>query len=345
MKTLGLLALLLALAVPAKAQTNETTTALPSVFRMDSLGSDFQGWNNCGPATLTNALFYFGYTDDQYRAAEWLKPNYEDKNVSPWQMAAFVNTQIPEIPVYALVRSGGTLELLQALMVNGFPVMIEKGYEPPNHTWMGHYLLLSGWDEALGEINSMDSYKGPNSRYSYEEIERYWQHFNYTYIVLYTINREEELLALLGDDADEWQNHINTLEMARAEATADQDDAHAWFNMGSSFVELGMYDAAAQAYDRAISLGLPWRMFWYQFGTLEAYYHTGRYDDMIRIARQNQNDGGGHYVEETYFYLGMAREGRSEVDKALQNYITALTFNPNFTPAREARDRLRAAGN
>ena len=150
-------------------------------------------------------------------------------------------------------------------------------------------------------------------------------------------------MALLGGDADEWQNQINALEMARTEAIADQEDAHAWFNMGSSFVELGMYDAAAQAYDKAISLGLPWRIFWYQFGTLEAYYQTERYDDMIRIARQNQNDGGGQYVEETYYYLGMAREGRGELDKALQNYSTALTFNPNFTPAREARDRLRAA--
>ena len=165
---------------------------------MDSLGTDFQGWNNCGPATLTNALVYFGYEDDQYRAAEWLKPNHEDKNVSPWQMAEFVNTQIPEIPVYALVRSGGTLELVRRLLVNGFPVVIEKGYEPPSYTWMGHYLLLSGWDDALSEFNSMDSFKGPNTRYSYEEIEHYWQHFNYTYIVLYTVNREEELMALAG---------------------------------------------------------------------------------------------------------------------------------------------------
>ncbi len=343
MKTLGLLLLLMVLAVPVGAQTNETASDLPSIFRMTSLGTDFQGWNNCGPATLTNALVYFGYEDDQYRAAEWLKPNHEDKNVSPWQMAEFVNTQIPEIPVYALVRSGGTLELVRRLLVNGFPVVIEKGYEPPSYTWMGHYLLLSGWDDALSEFNSMDSFKGPNTRYSYEEIEHYWQHFNYTYIVLYTVNREEELMALLGDDADEWQNQINALEMARTEAIADQEDAHAWFNMGSSFVELGMYDAGAQAYDKAISLGLPWRIFWYQFGTLEAYYQTERYDDMIRIARQNQNDGGGQYVEETYYYLGMAREGRGELDKALQNYITALTFNPNFTPAREARDRLRAA--
>ena len=293
MKTL-LILLLFLLSATVGAQTNEGGAALPGIFRLNSLGSEYQGWNNCGPATLTNALVHFGYEDDQFRAATWLKPNYEDKNVSPWQMAEFVNTQIPELPVYAIVRSGGTLEQLQTLMVNEFPVVIEKGYEPSGYDWMGHYLLLTGWDESLQQVNSMDSFKGPNTRYSYDDIERYWQHFNYKYIVLYTVNREEELMALLGDDADEWLNHIKALEMARAEAIEDQDDAHAWFNMGSNFVSLGMYDAAAQAYDKAISLGLPWRMFWYQFGSFEAYYQTEqteRYDDMIRIARQNQNDG------------------------------------------------------
>ncbi len=337
------IALLFLLVLPVRAQTNESSVELPSAHRMRNLGSEYQGWNNCGPATLTNALKYFGYAEDQNRAANWLKPNYEDKNVSPWQMAEFVNTQIPELPIFAIVRSGGDLALLKKLIVNGFPVVIEKGYEPSGYTWMGHYLLLAGYDDALAEFMTMDSFRGPNTIYSYADIETYWQHFNYTYIVLYTANRHDELMALLGDDADEWQNTINALELARAEAIADNDDAYAWFNMGSSFVDLVMYDAAAQAYDRAIALGLPWRMFWYQFGALEAYYHTGRYDDMMRIARQNQNDGGGQYVEETYYYLGLAREGRGELDKALQNYITALTFNPNFTPARAARDRLREA--
>ena len=338
---LALLTLLL-LAIPAAAQTNETDIALPSAFRMGNLGSEYQGWNNCGPATLTNALVYFGYGDDQNRAANWLKPDYEDKNVSPWQMAEFVNTQIPELPLRAIVRSGGTIDLLKRLMVNGFPVLIEKGYEPDGYDWMGHYLLLASYDDALGEFTTMDSFRGPDTRYAYAEIERYWQHFNYTYIALYTANRHDELMTLLGADADPWQNAINTLEMARSEAIADQQDAFAWFNMGSSFLDLQMVDAAAQAYDRAIALGLPWRMFWYQFGALEAWNAVGRYDDMMRIVRQNQNDGGGQYVEETYYYMGMAREGRGELDKALTNYVIALEFNPNFTPAREARDRLRA---
>ena len=321
----------------------DESAVLPSAYRMNTLGGEYQGWNNCGPTTLTNALVHFGYEDDQNRAANWLKPDGEDKNVSPWQMVEFVNTQIPETPVYGLLRSGGSIELLQTLMFNDFPVIIEWGYEPSGYTWMGHYLLMSGYDNQLDQFTTMDSFKGPNTRYSYDKIAEYWQHFNYTYIVLYTLDREEELLELLGEDADEWQNHIRTLEVAREEAIADPNDAFAWFNMGSKFVSLGMFDVAAQAFDQAISSGsLPWRMMWYQFGPYEAYFRTGRFDDMIAIARQNQNDGGGHFVEETWYYLGMAREGRGEYDKALQNYDTALNFNPNFRPAREAKERLTA---
>ena len=342
MKRFHLLLLVALLATPLLASAQDDNVLLPAAFRMNRFGTEYQGWNNCGPATLTNALVHFGYQDDQNRAANWLKPDGEDKNVSPWQMVEYVNTQIPELPVYGIVRSGGSLETLKTLIVQGFPVLIEKGYEPSGFDWMGHYLLISGYDDQPGEVTTMDSFKGPDTRYSYESVNEYWQHFNYSYIVLYTADREAELMALLDADADEWQNHINSLEMARAEAMADPEDAHAWFNMGSSFVNLGMFDVAAQAYDQAISLGLPWRMMWYQFGPYEAYYRTGRFDDMIALARQNQNDGGGHFVEETWHYLGMAREGRGEYDKALQNYDTALSFNPNFSPAREAKERLAA---
>lgn len=317
---------------------------LPKAFQMNSVGSEYQGWNNCGPATLTNALVHFGYQNDQNRAANWLKPDREDKNVSPWQMVNFVNSQIPEIPVFAIVRQGGTLEMIKRLLFNNFPVIVEKGYEPEGYDWMGHYLLVTGYDDSVGIFNSMDSFKGPNTRYEYDYFNEHWQQFNYTYIVLYTADREDELMALLGDDSDQWQNYINALEIARAEAMADQNNPYAWFNMGTNFVSLGMYDAAAQAYDKAISLGLPWRMMWYQFGPYEAYYYTDRYDDMIRIARQNQNDGGGHFVEETRYYLGLAREGRGELDMALENYNAALAFNPNFAPAEDARARVLASG-
>jgi tetratricopeptide (TPR) repeat protein len=133
---------------------------------------------------------------------------------------------------------------------------------------------------------------------------------------------------------------VNALEIARAEAVADNTDKYAWFNMGSNFVGLQMYNEAAIAYDQAFGLELPWRMLWYQFGPLEAYSQVGRYQDVLNLVQRNLNDGGGQYVEESFYYGGVAREGLGETARALDNYRGALAFNRNFTPAAEAITRL-----
>jgi hypothetical protein len=326
----------------AQEATEEPLPPLPSFYQLDNLRYEAQTWNNCGPATLTSALSFFGYADGQQRAADWLKPNYEDKNVSPNQMVRFVNEQVPELPVYAKLRYAGTLEGIKRLVANDFPVIIEKGYdpEPDRLGWMGHYLFVTGYDDARQVFITNDSYIGSNIEYSYDYIEQMWQHFNYTYIVLYTVNREMELDAILGDDADERTNIINALEVARQQAAADNSDAFAWFNMGTNFVLLEMYAEAAIAYDEARKVGLPWRMLWYQFGPFEAYYQVGRYDDVLALAQANLNDGGGQYVEETYYYGALARWAKGETDRARSNLQYVLQFNPNFWQAQELQVQL-----
>ena len=342
MSKLSVVGLFLLLLLPFSGALAQDGQAAPTSWQLSNIQHIYQGWNNCGPATLTEGLTYFGLSSDQYPAAQWLKPNSEDKNVSPWQMVEYVNQQIGGT-VRALERQGGTIERLKTLIAGNFVVIIEEGYDPPgeNLGWMGHYLLLSGYDDATQQFTAQDTYKGPNLQYAYDHIEEYWQHFNRLYIVLYDGSRESELLALLGSDADERQNSYNALVLATEDARADQSDAFAWFNIGTNYTALGDYPRAAAAFDQARNLGLPWRMMWYQFGAFEAYYHVGRYDDMLTLAQANLNDGGGQYVEETFYYGGLAREGLGENERALGNYNGALQFNPNFTPALIARDALQ----
>jgi hypothetical protein len=290
--------------------------------------------------------YYTDETIDQHIAANWLKPNYEDKNVSPWQMAAYVNTQLGT-NLRAMVRQGGDMELIKNLIASNFPVLIEEGYDPPelHQGWMGHYLMLSGYDDAAGQFISQDSYEGPNLPYTYDHINEFWRHFNRLYLVVYPVEREAELMTLLGSNADEHQNWLNALEAARAEAVANPQDPFAWFNMGTNFVGLEMYNEAAVAFDQArnVGEGLPWRMMWYQFGPFEAYMHTGRYQDVIDLARANLEDGGGQYVEETYYYAGLARAAMGETERAISNLDGAISFNPNFTPAREAKAQIQGS--
>ncbi len=318
--------------------------SIPAVYHLNGIQHIYQGWNNCGPATLTMALSYFtDETLNQNPAAMWLKPNTEDKNVSPWQMVEYVNTQLNS-GIQAVLRQGGSVELLKTLIANDFPVLVEAGFDPPNDDqgWMGHYLLVSGYDDAQQLFTTQDSFEGPNYTYDYAYFDDYWRHFNRLYIPLYTPDREAELMAILGDDADEITNWNNALATARAEATANPNDPFNWFNLGTNFTALQDYTSAAVAFDQARSVGdgLPFRMLWYQFGPYEAYLNTGRYSDMITLASAALNDGGGQYVEETFYYAGLARDGMGERDRAILNLDGAIAFNPNFTPAREAREAI-----
>lgn len=329
----------------AAVSTAAPQISVPPSWGLNGITHIYQSWNNCGPATLTMALTYYGVQADQNPAANWLKPNYEDKNVSPWEIVDYVNTQLPGT-LRAIVRHGGTIDQLKLLISNNFPVLAEAGYDPPNDPqgWMGHYLFVSGYDDAQGTFITQDSFEGPNYPYEYAYFDEFWRHFNRLYIVVYDVRREAELMTLLGDDADEQQNYENALAAAREDAIANREDPFAWFNMGTNFTYLGMYEEAATAYDQARNVGggLPWRMSWYQFGWYEAYLEMGRYNDVIQLAQATLNDGGGQYVEETYYYAALAREAMGERDRAIDNLNFVISFNPNFTEARELRDQLQA---
>jgi tetratricopeptide (TPR) repeat protein len=344
--------LLLAMGVYAQDETATSTPTvqatptvfLPNNYRLNGITYHAQTWNNCGPATVTMALSYFGYTADQQRAANWLKPNREDKNVSPWQMVEYINTQVPELHVYALERFGGDLQRLKTLVYSGFPVIIEVGYDPDRAAqgWMGHYLLVIGWDDQAQTLITMDSYDGANLAYSYDHIETHWQHFNYNYIVLYESGGEALLLQLLGDDADPQQNAINAFYKAREQAVnsvnTDQE-AFAWFNMGSMLTQLERYQDASTAFDKAREIGLPWRMMWYQFTPYEAYLEMERYDDVISLATEIISNSGGN-VEESYYYAGLARYGMGEYNRARDNLNMVVNFNQNFSPAQTLLDQI-----
>ncbi len=336
-----LVMVLLVNGIPAWGQGGTGSETLPDAAQMTGFRHEFQGWNNCGPATLTTALSHFGWEHDQYVAASWLKPDPNDKNVSAWQMAEYVNTQTPQ---RALVRYGGDLDLLHRLIVADFPVIIAAGYEPDGYDWMGHYLLVMGYDRQAGTFLTQDSFLGPDTNYAESEIDGYWRHFNRVYLVIYQPEREGELLALLGDNADSSANAALALETARQEVVADNEDPFGWFNMGTSYALLGQYEEAAVAFDQArnVGPGLPWRMLWYQFGMFEAYYETGRYEDVIALAQVNlATTVDEHPIEETYYYAGLARAALGEIDRAVSNYQQALRINPNFTPAREALSALQ----
>jgi tetratricopeptide (TPR) repeat protein len=214
--------------------------------------------------------------------------------------------------------------------------MVEKGFdpEPDRLGWMGHYLLIVGYDEFAGSFITMDSYLGPERREPYPQLDDYWRHFNRTYLVIYRPEQDDELAAVLGDDMDSIANLWNALAIAIAEVHDNPDDAFAWFNLGTSYTQVGFYEDGAGAYDQARRLGLPWRMLWYQFGPYEAYYRVGRYAEVLALADASLSTS--LEVEETFYYKGLALEISGDLTGARDAYQRAADFNPNYLAAIQA---------
>lgn len=120
------------------------------------------------------------------------------------------------------------------------------------------------------------------------------------------------------------------LTQAQADAVAQPENAFAWFNLGTAYNQLGQHENAALAYDKARAIGLPWRMLWYQFGPYEAYYETGRYEDVVLLADVTLTDRP--YFEESYYYKGLALAGLGDDAGAAENLAKAAELNPNFDP-------------
>jgi hypothetical protein len=323
-------------ALPTLAAT-AISASRPPAARMYGFRHVQQTWNNCGPANITMALSFYGWRDTQEVAQTFLKPDTEDKNVTPAEMVAFVNERTQ---VKAITRIGGDMELLKQFIAANIPVIVETSYAFEGYDWIGHYQTVVGYDDAAQVFYVYDSYLGPGQNGEgipepYERFDRVWQNFNRVFIAIYEPNREGIVADILGELADVNAAAERALLTAQDEASRDPRDAFAWFNMGSSLVELGRYEEAASAFDRASMIGLPFRINWYQFGQFEAYYEVGRYQDVLALVNTNLTNGA-QYVEETHYWQGrvFAAQGRSS--DAAASFNRALSHNPRFQAARDA---------
>lgn len=293
------------------------------------LRHEYQGWNNCGPTTLTMGLSYYGYSSDQNPAALFLKPHREDKNVSPAEMVDYVNEQVPN--TQALYRPGGDIELIKSLLASDFPVIVEKGYEPEGYEWMGHYLLLVGYNEDEGYFYTYDSFSGHGNfqglHESYDHLAEYWWHFSNTFIAIYTPDREAELMEVLGERADLTTAYQLTAQTAVERLQLDSNDTWAWFNVADALTELGQYEQATQYFRVAIDKGLPWRTMWYRHTPFEAFYQAGYFDKVLELVSINL--ANTPYVEEWYYYRGLVYASRGQTDQARAEFAAALQYNLN----------------
>ena len=324
---------LIATAVPPTA----TLAPPPAQALLVSPPYEKQTANNCGPAALSMLLHMVGWSGSQKDISDVIKPVNGDRNVNPEEMAYWVRNYAGWLRIE--YRVGGDIQTLKRLIAAGYPVIVEgttalnpddTGW-PDDDLWAAHYLLLTGYDDATKTFIAQDAYRGPDKTIPYEQLEAEWKPFNYLYMVVYLPEKEPDIQTLLGSNWDPDLNRQNALAVAQAATVNDPSDAFAWFNLGSNLVYFERYFEANNAYDKARELGLPQRMFRYQFGPFIANFQSNRTEDLLALtdyALQRTE-----MSEETWLWHGWALYRNGDTNGAVENWRKALSVRPGYEDA------------
>jgi len=311
-----------------------TLAPLPAQVSIASPPYEKQTPNNCGPATLSMALHLYGWDGNQADIASVIKPVLQDRNVNPEELRYYVRTQAGWLNME--YRVNGNLETLKRLLAANYPVIVESvtsldpndALGPNDDLWAAHYLLLTGYNDDTQTFTIQDSYHGADLTISYSQLEAEWKPFNNLYLVIYFPQFEDEIKSLLGADWDPDMNRQIAMDAAEADTAQNPSDAFAWFNLGSDLVYFDLYEEAALAYDKAREIGLPLRMFRYQFGPFLAYFHSNRNDDLLVLTDYAR--GITEMSEEAWLWYGFGLYRKGDYDGALKAWQKADKINPNF---------------
>lgn len=319
--------------LPAVTPTS-TFPPLPTQASIKSPEYEKQTANNCGPATLSMALQLYGWEGNQTDISNLIKPISGDRNVNPEELRYYVRTQAGWLNLE--YRVGGSIEILKRLLSANYPVIVESvtsldpgdALGPTDDLWAAHYLLITAYDDSAQEFTVQDSYHGPDLTITYSQLEKEWKPFNNVYLLIYFPQFEEEVKTLLGSDWDPNLNRQRVLSYTESLISDPNADAFDWFNYGSNLTYFERYDEAGRAYDKARELGLPLRMFRYQFGPFLAYFHSGRNDDLLALT--NYARGVTEMSEEAWLWYGFGLYRAGDYDGALKAWQKADSINPNF---------------
>ena len=335
---------------PLALATEQPTATLPPLPAQVSLPLpkyEVQGINNCGPATLAMTLRMYGWEGNQYDIAKIIKPIDKDRNVNPDELRYYILNEAGWLR--AEFRVAGDITLLKRLLVAKYPVIIEEASTlqpqdangPNDDLWDAHYLLINGYDDTAQLLTAQDPLRGPDKKISYDQFMSDWKPFNYVYMVIYLPQNEEEVKSILGDNWDPDQNRKNALAIAQSAITSDPKDKFAWFNIGSNLVYFDRYKEAAEAYDKAYTIGLPQRMTRYQFGPFFAYYNNDQIDYLLELTENTYKPINGYYAEEALLWHGYGLYRKGDYKGALNDWNKALAVHPGYHDAEIALKLLQ----
>ena len=79
---------------------------------------------------------------------------------------------------------------------------------------------------------------------------------------------------------------------------------------------------------------------WYQDRAYAAYYHTGRFQDVVDLANTTFTWAGQPVLEESYFWRGLAYLALGKENLAVADLKKSASLNSNYAPPRNELHKL-----
>jgi tetratricopeptide (TPR) repeat protein len=315
-----------------------TLKTVPSAKTLQNDYFIIQSFNNCGPASLSMLLSYYGIQKSQEELGEELRPyqnpigDNDDKSVTLDEIAQ----KAKEYNLTPYHLPNGSIEILKKFIANDIPIL--------TRTWLaidddiGHYRIIKGYSDEDQTLIQDDSYLGQNLSYSYVDFNALWEKFNYEYLILVPKNKEQIAKSIIGKNIDQrtaWQQarqrNIQALEQ-------NPDDIYSRFNLAIASYYLTDYQKTIQEYEK-IQAQLPFRTLWYQREPIEAYYNLGNYDKVFAITDNILNNENRAYSE-LYILRGKIHQKQGNAIAAKQEFENAIYYNPHLKEAQTALKSL-----
>lgn len=288
----------------------------------------YQTYNNCGPATLSMLLDFYGVNITQQQIADQLRPynntqGYnDDKSVTLDELASFARKQ----NMVTFKRANGDLDKIKKLITNGMPVI--------TITWIddkggfGHYRIIKGYDDLKQEIIQDDSIFGQGKKVKYDEFMRLWQVFNYDYLVIVPSEKAEIVKNILGNDIEEKAAFTYALKRSQAEQSS-----FATFNQSINYYYLGEYENSIKSFE-LVKSQVPYRLIWYQIEPIMAYQKMKKFDQVFSLTDQIIQSGNPAFSE-IYQIRGEIYLEKGEIQNAKKELEKAVFFNKYYQPASQ----------
>lgn len=300
----------------------------------------FQSFNNCGPASLSMALRFYGIEKSQEELGRSLRPyqnaagDNDDKSVTLEELAR-------ESEKYGFIsyrRPNGNAEKIKLFITYGMPVI--------TRTWLhadediGHYRVVKGYNEETKQLIQDDSFQNKNLWYSYEDFNKIWEKFNYEYLVLVPKDKQKIVEAILGEDVDEKTAWQKAVERSKKILAANPNDVTARFNLSIAYYNTGDFKKSVEEFEK-VENQLPFRTLWYQIEPIQAYYELGNYDRVFAITDKILNNQNRAY-EQAYLVRGKSYQKQGRNDLARAEFEKAVFYNKNMLSARNALDSINS---